>query len=406
MQILCVGAGPAGLYFAILSKLRNPETQVTVLERNPAGVTFGWGVTFSDDVLDSLYEGDPVSAAQIQGNPVSWNDQLVLLGDKPVAHLGGYGFAIRRHLLIQLLAARATALGVKVLYEYSVDDPAELARIVDADLVLAADGANSRVRSWHAEQFGTETEQGANHYIWLGARKVFTEFCYGFEHTGAGWIWFYAYPYDEQTTTFIVECGPDTWRALGFDTLGPTETLRKLEAIFAKHLGGEPLLAQTKQEDTSQPAQWLRFSWVTNRAWYHGNTVLAGDAAHTTHFSIGNGTKLAFDDVLALDRQLAAHPDDLPAALADYQRERMDAVAARQRVARDSARWFEKIEPYTRLDPTRFSFALRTRGDASHPTPSGASWLLHRATQLSIGRAARGLISSSKRRQRARGMQR
>jgi anthraniloyl-CoA monooxygenase len=406
MQILCVGAGPAGLYFAILSKLRNPEIEVTVLERNPAEVSFGWGVTFSDDVLDSLYEGDPVSAARIEANPVSWSDQLVVLQDKPAAHLGGYGFAIRRDLLMRLLARRATELGVKLLYEYPVEDPDELARVVDADLVLAADGANSRVRGWHAEQFGTQTEQGVNHYIWLGARKVFTEFCYGFEHTEAGWIWFYAYPYDQQTTTFIVECGPQTWRALGFDTLGPDEALRKLEQIFARHLDGQPLLAQTRPEDAHRPAPWLQFTWVTNRAWYHDNIVLAGDAAHTTHFSIGNGTKLAFDDVLELDRQLGAHPHDLPAALADYQRRRDEAVTARQRVARNSAHWFEQIGAYTGLDPVRFSFALRTRGEVSRPAPAGAPWLLHRATQLSLGRAARGLITSSRRRQRARGRHR
>ena len=403
MEIVCVGGGPAGLYFAILTKLRDPGADVTVLERNPAGVTFGWGVTFSDDVLDSLYQGDPVSAAEIARDPASWTDQVVRLADKPPAHLGGYGFAIGRHRLLELLAERATQLGVTIRYECPVDDPATLAEFADADLVLAADGANSRLRGWHTEEFGTAIDQGANYYIWLGASKVFSEFGYVFERTEAGWIWFYAYPFDDGTTTFIAECGPDTWLDLGFDQLAPDECLKTLEEIFAKHLDGKPLLVQTKNEDAGRPGPWARFNWVTNRAWYHGNTVLAGDAAHTTHFSIGNGTKLAFDDVLELDRQLAAHPADLPAALAAYQRERTAAVGARQQVARNSSRWFEQVDQYTQLDPTGFSYALRTRGDAARPAPSGLSWLLHRATQLSVGRWARGLISSSKRRQRVRG---
>ena len=402
MEFVSVGGGPAGLYFAILTKLRDPDADVTVLERNAAGVTFGWGVTFSDDVLDGLYRGDPVSAAEIQRNPASWTDQVVRLGGQPPAHLGGYGFAIGRHRLLELLADRATALGVKIRYEFPVDDPAALEEFASADLVLAADGANSKLRGWHAEEFGTATDQGADYYIWLGASKVFPEFEYAFEKTEAGWVWFYAYPFDENTTTFIAECGPDTWSRLGFDTLGPAECLKTLQEIFAKHLGGKPLLIQARGEEATEPAPWTRFNWVTNRAWYHGNVVLAGDAAHTTHFSIGNGTKLAFDDVLELDRQLGAHPGDIPAALAAYQRERVAAVGARQEVARNSSRWFEQVEQFTELSPTVFSYALRTRGNASRPAPSGLGWLLHRATQLSFGRAVRSMISSSKRRQRAR----
>ncbi|HZZ52236.1 MAG TPA: FAD-dependent monooxygenase [Pseudonocardia sp.] len=398
MDVVCVGGGPAGLYFAILTKLRDPASKVTVLERNPAGVTYGWGVTYSDDVLDSLYRGDPVSADQIHRTPASWRDQVVRLGDEPLAHLGGYGFAIGRHRLLDLLADRATALGVRIRYEYPVDDPADLADFVGTDLILAADGVNSQLRGWHADDFGTEIGHGANYYIWLGTSKVFREFSYVFEYTDAGWVWFYAYPYDNHTTTFIAECSPDTWRRLGFADLGPEQTRQALERIFSRHLDGHPLLLQAKNQDSEAP--WLRFSWVTNRVWCHRNIALAGDSAHTTHFSIGNGTKLALDDVLELDRQLGLHTD-VAVALERYQATRIEAVADRERVARASAAWFEHLDQYAELDPLRFSFSLRTRGDASRPPAAGLPWLLHRATQFSVGRQARGALSSARRRQRA-----
>jgi anthraniloyl-CoA monooxygenase len=399
MNVVSVGAGPAGLYFAILAKLRDPSGEVTVLERNPEGVTYGWGVTFSDDVLDSLYAGDRVSAEEIRRAPARWGDQVVRLGGRPTAHLGGYGFAIGRHRLLELLAHRARELGVLLRYEHPIDDPADLDRLSEADLVLAADGAGSQLRAWYAEDFGTRIDRGRNHYLWLGTHRMFGQFSYAFEPTPAGWIWFYAYPFDAATTTFIVECAPETWHGLGFDRMGPEESRLALERIFEAHLAGYPLLLQSRGTGT---APWLNFTWVSNRSWYRDNLVLAGDAAHTTHFSIGNGTKLAIDDVLALDRQLAAHPGDLPSALAGYQAERLAAVAARQRVARNSAEWFERLAEHTALDPTRFSYALRTRGEAPGPDPAGLPWLLHRATQLAAGRRARGMVSSARRRQRAR----
>ncbi|HEY1966985.1 MAG TPA: FAD-dependent monooxygenase [Pseudonocardia sp.] len=403
MDVVCVGAGPAGLYFATLTKLRDPDASVTVLERNPSGVTFGWGVTFSDDVLDVLYRGDRVSAERIQRDPASWADQVVLVGDKPVAHLGGYGFAIGRHRLLELLAERATELGVTIRYEQPVDDlAAVLAEYPGADLVLAADGVNSVLRD-AVPGFGTEVEHGANQYLWLGAGRPFAEFSYGFERTDAGWIWYSAYPFDGQTTTFIPECAPATWRGLGFDQLGPDQTLRQLERIFARHLRGAPLLMQTKPTDTRAP--WARFTWVSNRAWHDGRLVLAGDAAHTSHYSIGNGTKLAFDDVFELDRQLAAHPGDTAAALRAYQSERAPAVAARQRIAGNCAGWFERLDDFLGADPdpVRVAYGLRTSGGSAAAPPSGVPWLLHRATQYSAGRWARGQLSSAKRRQRARG---
>lgn len=402
IKVVCVGAGPAGLYFAILTKLRDPDAEVTVLERNPRGVTFGWGVTFSDDVLDVLHARDPESEAAILRDRASWGDQIVALGDRPVAHLGGYGFAIGRHRLLELLANRATELGVVIRYEYPVESLADLDGYAGADVVLAADGVNSRLREQHAEQFGTTVEVGDNYYLWLGADRAFRDFTYAFEHTEAGWICFSAYPFDASTTTFIPECGPDTWRGLGFDRLTPDQTLRSLEKIFASQLQGASLRIQTKPEESERPAPWGRFRWIANREWHHDRIVLAGDAAHTAHFSIGNGTKLAIDDVVELDRQIAAHPGDLDTALRTYQNLRTGPVAERQRIARTSATWFEHLDEHTRLDPVTFAFQLRHSWSPTPPAAAGVPWLLHRATQLSSGRWARGRLSSAKRRQRAR----
>lgn len=413
MRVVCVGAGPAGLYFSILTKLRDPGSEVTVLERNPRGATYGWGVTFSDDALDSFFEGDRQSAEEIRHTFGAWRDQLVYVAAKPAAHLGGYGFAIGRHRLLEILAARATELGVQIHYDHPVDD---LAGFADADLILGADGANSRVREHYADHFDTSYDSGRNKYIWLGAEKLFEHFTYTFIHApfaGANrgpnaaanpnWVAFHAYPYrategasGEASSTFIVECRPEVWHELGFDQLSPDETCRQLELMFVSWLDGKRLLVQGRDDKL---APWLNFTWVTNKNWYHGNVVLAGDAAHTTHYSIGNGTKLAIEDVLELDRQLGAQPD-IPTALAQYQRIRGAAVRERQDLARANARWFENIGPEIwDTDPVAFSHALR---DPSRPEPRGPRWLLHRATQLRLGRAARGWLSSAERRQRAR----
>lgn len=411
MRIVCVGGGPAGLYFSILSKLREPRAQVTVYERNPAGVTFGWGVTFSDDVLDTLYAGDAVSARQIQRNPAAWTDQIAVMADRPTAHLGGYGFAIGRHELLSILAERACELGVELRYNTWVDP--ELSEFADADLILAGDGVNSSIRQRFAEQFGPRVDYGANYYTWLGSTKVFGEFTYAFEPTEAGWIWFHAYPFDAETSTFIPELTPKVWYGLGFDSLEPEQATAKLEQIFVRELQGGRLLLQSRNQTRAQTAQrittgirepWLNFAWVTNQRWYYRNIALAGDAAHTAHFSIGNGTKLAFDDVLELDRQLRAHPD-VPTALAGYQAVRAKATHERLALARNSAAWFEHADNLVDLDPVRFAYSLRHRRNPSAAGRSpgfGLPWLLHRVTQYGWGRWVRAQISSSKKRQKAR----
>ena len=401
MEVVCVGAGPAGLYFAILTKLRDPAARVTVLERSPEGETFGFGVTFSDDVLDVLHAADPVSAQDIQRDPASWRNQIVVLGGQ-LAHMGGYGFATGRHRMLELLVERARRLGVTVVFDHPVESTAGLAEYAGADLIVAADGVNSRIRDTTPE-FGTEIETGENYYLWLGARH-FPEFTYAFEQTPHGWVCFSAYPFDADTSTFIPEMQPATWKALGFDALNTHDALREIERIFARHLDGVALKAQTKTgDDPDSPAPWAQFRWVTNRSWHAGNVVLLGDAAHTAHYSIGNGTKLALEDAVELDRQLAAHPDDQDAALRAYQAASAERVTERQRISRASARWFEQLDTTAPgADPVKHAYDLRNAGNEPLPEASGMSWMLHRATQLRAGRWARGQLSSAKRRQRLR----
>jgi 2-polyprenyl-6-methoxyphenol hydroxylase-like FAD-dependent oxidoreductase len=363
MRINCVGGGPAGLYFAVLAKLADPGHEVTVLERNPAGVTWGWGVVFWDDLLDDLFRYDPVSAQRISDAACRWDEYEVRAAGKPVTHLAGYGFSLGRHKLLEILAARATELGVAIRYDTAVDE------LPPADLTVAGDGAGSRLREAHTEHFGAEIETARNKYTWLGTRKVFDTFTFGFEQTEAGWVWYHAYPFNDETSTFIVECTPETWAGLGLDADDSTD---RLQEIFAGHLDGQPLLGGTG---------WLNFRRITNQRWDHGNVVLMGDAAHTTHFAIGSGTKLALQDAMALADALAGGDD--PAVAAErYEHRRKTAMAPLQRAAKASSDWFERFDEYAALPATQFSYALSNRrGD--YPT---WRYLLHVTTQSRVPR--------------------
>lgn len=382
MKIVCVGGGPAGLYFAISAKLRNPDHDITVIERNPAGVTYGWGVTFSNPLLDSLYGNDPVSARRILDNPASWDNQEVSR-DKQRAHLGGYGFAIGRKHLLDILVERATELGVDIQFEREITDLTEFA---DADLIVACDGANSRVRRLHDQHFGTEAVVGRNKYLWLGTHRIFKSFMFAFEQTAAGWIWFYSYPYNTDTTTFIVECSPQTWTGLGFDTLDPDESLQKLEHIFARHLDGHALMNSMRHLGK---IPWLNFVRITNTSWHHGNIVLMGDAAHTTHFSIGSGTTLAMQDAIGLADSLETH-DNLPAVLAHYEQQRRAGIMDLQNAAMLSTEWFENVPNYIDQPITQFAYSLwKRRGH--HPR---WRYQVHLATQFSPLRRLRQTLSA------------
>jgi 2-polyprenyl-6-methoxyphenol hydroxylase-like FAD-dependent oxidoreductase len=354
MRIVCVGGGPAGLYFAILMKERDREHEITVLERNPAGVTYGWGVVFWDDLLDQLYASDPTTATEMSSNAFRWNGQLLAVKGKDPAHVEGHGYGIGRHRLLDLLRERAVELGVQVRFEHEIED---LSQLPDGDLIVACDGVNSRLRQLHAADFKAELRTGRNKYIWLGTAKVFDTFTFAFVPTAVGWIWSHAYAFDDDTSTFIVECSPETWSGLGFDGLDEDETLTLLEHLFESHLDGHRLRTHARGDGA---APWLNFRTLTNGTWHRENMVLMGDAAHTTHFTIGSGTKLALEDAIALAAEL--HEGlELETALGAYERKRQAALRLAQSEARFSARWFENVQRYVELDPPRLFTLLRLR---------------------------------------------
>lgn len=354
MRIVCVGGGPAGLYFAILMKERDRAHEITVLERNPAGVTYGWGVVFWDDLLDQLYASDPMTASEISLNAFRWNGQLLAVEGKDPAYVEGHGYGIGRHRLLDLLRERAVALGVEVRFEHEVEARTQL---LGADLVVACDGVNSRLRQLHANDFKTETRTGRNKYIWLGTAKVFDTFTFAFVPTAAGWIWAHAYAFDDDTSTFIVECSPETWSGLGFDGLDEDDTLGLLEELFESHLDGHRLRTHARGDGG---APWLIFRTLTNEIWHLENMVLMGDAAHTTHFTIGSGTKLALEDAIVLAAELQEGVE-LESALGRYERKRQAALRLAQAEARFSAQWFENVQRYVELDPPRLFTLLRLR---------------------------------------------
>jgi 2-polyprenyl-6-methoxyphenol hydroxylase-like FAD-dependent oxidoreductase len=374
LRIACAGGGPAGLYFAILMKERDRNHDITVFERNPAGVTYGWGVVFWDNLLDQLYASHPPTAREISASAFRWKgQQLAVEGREPV-HLEGSGYGIGRHRLLELLVDRARALGVDVRFEHDVGAGAA----PEGDLIVACDGVNSRLRQLHAGEFETRVHVGRNRYIWLGTTKVFDTFTFAFVPTAAGWIWCHAYGFDGETSTFIVECSPETWSGLGFDQLGRDETVALLEQLFASQLEGHALRTSV---GGNGGAPWLNFRTLTNKTWRHENIVLMGDAAHTTHFTIGSGTKLALEDAIALAAKLS-EASTLEQALVEYQLERKLALRFAQTEARLSARWFENVRRYVELDPPRLFVLLRLRRSPLLPhIPPSVYYRLYETTR-------------------------
>lgn len=357
MKILCLGGGPAGLYFAISMKLRDPSHDVTVLERNGAGDTFGWGVVLSDDALSRLQKNDPSSAQAIRDHFIYWDDIAVIRdGHRQVS--GGHGFAgIGRRQLLILLQERARDLGVDLQFRTEFQTAEHYRR--DYDLVVACDGLNSKVRTEYADVFRPDIDMRRCKFVWLGTKQKFDDaFTFIFEKTPQGWLWAHVYSFDADTATFIVECSQETWDAMGFEGMTKEQIVETCRDVFKDHLGGHDLMSNAAHLRGS--AVWMNFPRVICDRWYHENVVLMGDAAATGHFSIGSGTRLALDSAIALADYLHSEPD-LPRAFERYQEERRVEVLRLQSAARNSLEWFEEVERYLDLDPIQFTYSLLTR---------------------------------------------
>ena len=355
MRIACLGGGPAGLYFAIAMKLADPAHEIVVVERNRPHDTFGWGVVLSDETLANLRAVDAESSEAIHAAFVYWDDIAVHFKGT-ITRSSGHGFCgISRKRLLNILQDRARALGVRLVFETEIDGVQDYRGY---DLIVGADGANSKVRNGLSHIFRPDIDVRACKYIWLGTHQKFNDaFTFIFAETEHGWIWAHAYQFDADTATFIVECSEQTWRRLGFERMDVGQTTARCEQIFADQLGGHRLAANARHLTGSA---WLNFPRVLCQTWSHENIVLIGDAAATAHFSVGSGTKLALESAIALASYLSSEPS-MAAAFRRYEDGRRTEVLRLQSAARNSTEWFEQVERYVNLDPVQFNYSLLTR---------------------------------------------
>ncbi len=349
MKIVSVGGGPAGLYFAILMKQANPDHDMVVYERNRLEDTFGFGVVFSDATGGNLATADPVTFREMERHSAKWDDIAIHYGGEVIVSTG-HGFSgMSRWTLLKILADRCRDLGVDLRFESEVTD---LSLFGDADLILAADGFNSGIRTEYRKAFRPQIEFRPNRFVWLGTTPPFPAFTFYFKVDTHGLWRVHAYQYEEGHSTFIVEATEETWQASGLGESDEDATVAYFERLFAEELEGHRLL--------KNKSLWRRFPNISNRSWHHDNIVLMGDAAHTAHFSVGSGTKLAMEDGIALAEALAAAPD-IATALVAYEAARRPPVESLQRAAQVSLEWFENAERYMALDPIQFAFNLLTR---------------------------------------------
>jgi len=345
VKIHVVGGGPAGLYFSLLARQRDPRHEIVVIERDGPDDTFGWGIVFSDRTLGFLREHDAPTHDAITGACQRWDDVVVVHRGEAVA-IRGNGFSgIARLTFLDILRRRCRALGVTLRFHETVADPAAL---LDCDLLLGADGAGSLVRRTWSDAFQPSVDVRRNRYVWLGTRQPFAGLVMIFRVAEAGLFIAHAYRFSPELSTFIVECPPAVWERSGLEGMAPEAACRYLEGVFAADLGGEPLL-------TNNFMRWVTFPLVKTRQWHHRHAVLLGDAAHTAHFSIGSGTKLALEDAIALEAALAAH-GRVAAALPAFERARKPAVDAFQAAALRSLVWLEDVEAHLHLEPVPFAY--------------------------------------------------
>ncbi len=364
MRIVCIGGGPAGLYFALLMKRKHPAHRVTVVERNRPFDTFGWGVVFSDATMQSMRKWDPPTAASIEDAFNHWDDiELVFKGRK--LRTSGHGFVgIGRKKMLNILQDRCVEVGVELVFEREVVSDEEFP---DADLIIAADGVNSRIRNRYTDAFKPDLQVRPNRYIWLGTDKTFDAFTFDFQRTKHGWFQAHIYRFDDRTSTFIVETTEETFKAHGLDQADQDQSIAFCERVFAETLGGHRLMTNARH---LRGSAWLNFNRLVCERWSHYNgtshVVLMGDSAHTAHFAIGSGTKLAIDDAIELTRQfdIAGHEvEKIPAVLDAYEEIRRVDVARIQNAARNAMEWFEVVgHRYAdQLEPEQFMYSMLTR---------------------------------------------
>jgi len=350
MKINIIGGGPAGLYFAILMKKANSANEITIHERNGPDDTFGWGVVFSGRTLANLREADSESHAEITREFEAWDNVDVVRGDEKISVRGNSFSGVSRLRLLKILQRRAEQLGVTVLFRSEINDIESLR--ADCHLLVGADGINSTVRQRFAEHFGPNLSVRSNRYIWYGTNQLFHGLTLTFRENAAGVFSAHSYKFNQTTSTFIVECDPQTWAQSELASMNEDDTRSYVEQVFAPDLHGRPLL--------SNNSKWINFILVKNARWAFENVVLMGDALHTAHFSIGSGTKLAMEDAIALAGSLQRH-HDVSAALQEFELNRKPYIEEYQAAALESMLWFENVSQYLRLSPIQLAYSLMMR---------------------------------------------